>query len=109
MKFCRNCGEQLEDMAQYCNHCGHKCDDVNEASFTSGKYSNDGLTVGGTTLTKVAYVFFIISIVIGALRFIGGFFWSNIDANVGFNVVFNFSGIISLALNVFFARRLKVR
>ena len=30
MKFCRNCGEQLEDMAQYCNHCGHKCDDVNE-------------------------------------------------------------------------------
>ena len=107
MKFCRNCGEQLEDMAQYCNHCGHKCDDVNEPSFKTGKYSNDGLSIGGTTLTKVAYIFFVISIVLGALRFISGFFWNNIDQNIGFNVVFNFAGIISLALNVFFASKLK--
>ena len=69
MKFCRNCGKQLEDSDIYCPSCGTKCevdentDDLNYLkqynNNQSSNYSNEVQGSNGMAIAGLICAFFI--------------------------------------------------
>ena len=65
MKYCRFCGQELEDQTMYCPTCGGKQDGANNEQTVNSAYGNpsmpDNKKKENSTMYLVAFIFMIIS------------------------------------------------